>query len=133
LVSNGLKEHGFLPKTIVIAEDDTRIRKLLLTCIARHGYQVTLAPDGQIALAEIRNSMPDLLITDINMPNLDGLSLIKILRADSATTLLPIIAMSADADEMRTMIGPDLVQHFLNKPIELTALCAIVHDLIGPP
>lgn len=121
-----------MPKTILIAEDDASIRKLLHTCVARRGYLVTLVPDGQMALNEIHSSIPDLLITDINMPNLDGLSLIKTLRAYPETSLMPIIALSAEADQLRTMIGPELAQQFLNKPVQLTALCAIVHDLIGP-
>jgi CheY-like chemotaxis protein len=129
----GLKEYGFVSKTILIAEDDARIRKLLLTCVARHGYEVTMVSDGQLALNEIRNSIPDLLITDINMPNLDGLSLINILRAEPTTSLLPIIALSAEADQLRATIGPHLVKHLLNKPVQLSELCAIVHDLIGPP
>lgn len=122
-----------MSKTILIVDDDARIRKLLLTCIIRHGYKVKIVSDGLLALAEIRNALPDLLITDFNMPNLDGLSLIKILRADPTMSMLPIIALSAEADRMRSMIHPDQVAHLLMKPIPLTVLCTIVHDLIGPP
>jgi DNA-binding response OmpR family regulator len=129
----GLKEHGSLPKKILIAEDDARIRKLLFTCVARHGYDVKIVSDGQLALDEIHNSIPDLLITDINMPNLDGLSLIKILRSDPNTRGLPIIVLSAEADQLRTTIGTYLVHYLLSKPVQLSELCAIVHNLIGPP
>ncbi len=129
----GLKEPSFLPKTILIAEDDVRIRKLLLTCIARHGYGVIVVHDGQVALDKIRYSVPALLITDVHMPNLDGLSLIRTLRADYAPSVLPIIVLSAEADMLRTKISSTLVQHFVNKPVQLSELCTLVHNLIGPP
>ncbi len=122
-----------MSKTIVIAEDDSSVRKLLHTCVTRRGYQATVVVDGQAALDEILLSIPDLLITDINMPHLDGISLMKKLRAYPETSLLPIIALSAEADQIRAMIDVELVSHLLNKPVHLTTLCAIVSELIGPP
>lgn len=121
-----------MPKTILIAEDSANIQKLLHTSITRRGYNVQLASDGQVALQEINNNIPDLLITDINMPNLDGISLISILRADPKTSLLPIIALSAEADKFRFVLDTTMVQSLISKPIQLFILCATVHKLIGP-
>jgi len=70
---------------ILFVDDEGQIRKLVQTFLQRHGYIVTTATDGYEALLEIRKDRPHLMITDVSMPNLNGLELVKRLRAPAAT------------------------------------------------
>ena len=62
---------------ILFVDDEEQIRKLLSTWLTRHGYAVTVANDGWEALKAIRANAPDLVITDVNMPNMNGLELTR--------------------------------------------------------
>src|SRR6184192_1593827 len=89
---------------IVFVDDEEQIRKLLSTWLSRHGYEVTLANDGWEALKAIRAKMPDLVITDVSMPNMNGFELTRRLRADHRTARVPVLMLSArkEADDVLT-------------------------------
>src|SRR5437763_9816948 len=89
---------------VLFVDDEEQIRKLLSTWLTRHGYEVTVANDGWEALKAIRTKAPDLVITDVNMPNMNGLELTRRLRADHRTARIPVIMLSArkQADDVLT-------------------------------
>src|SRR5205823_3818737 len=92
---------------IVFVDDEEQIRKLLSTWLSRHGYEVTLANDGWEARKAIRAKMPDLVITDVNMPNMNGFELTSRPRGDhdlprNAPGPEPRVRQRPDADEPRT-------------------------------
>ena len=89
---------------ILLVDDEEQIRKLLEASLQRRGYDVAVASDGIEALRQIRTKMPDLIVTDVNMPNMNGFELTRRLRADHRTARVPIVMLSArkQADDILT-------------------------------
>ena len=77
-------------------DDEPDLRFLLRRIFSRAGHQVTEAGDGAAALAAVHESRPDLVVTDIMMPVMGGVELIRRLRADPATAAIPILSVSSD-------------------------------------
>ena len=84
-----------MEKTILIAEDSNSIRKFIASALKLRGFKVVEASDGMEALEKLPIQKVDLLITDINMPNLDGIGLIKSVRESPDYKDLPIIILSS--------------------------------------
>ena len=116
---------------ILFVDDEEQIRKLLSTWLARHGYEVTVANDGWEALKAIRSKAPDLVITDVNMPHLNGLELTRRMRADHRTARIPVIMLSArkQADDVLTGYAEG-ADEYIPKPVEMAVLAAKVEVLI---
>lgn len=111
---------------IVVADDNADMRHYLQTLLADR-YQVTTVVDGEAALVAIRLHPPDLVLTDVMMPNLDGLELLRTLRADPNTLDLPIILLSARADESTKLEGLDATADgYLVKPFAAKELLASI-------
>lgn len=88
-----------MSKTILVAEDSNSIRKFITISLKILGYKIITAEDGMEALEKIPNEKIDLLITDLNMPNIDGFTLIKNVRSQSDYKELPIIILSSLSKE----------------------------------
>jgi CheY-like chemotaxis protein len=118
---------------ILIVEDNEHTRDIFRTTLEHAGYEVVEASDGEQALAQVRASPPDLVLMDFAMPRLDGLSCLKILKAELATRSLPIIAVTAHG-EMEFRIEASLAgcDGFLAKPIEPMEIVRAVEALAGP-
>jgi pilus assembly protein CpaE len=116
---------------ILFVDDEEQIRKLLSTWLARHGYEVTVANDGWEALKAVRTKAPDLVITDVNMPNMNGLELTRRLRADHRTARIPVIMLSArkQADDVLTGYAEG-ADEYIPKPVEMAVLAAKVEVLL---
>lgn len=116
---------------ILFVDDEEQIRKLLSTWLTRHGYEVTMANDGWEALKSIRMKAPDLVITDVNMPNMNGLELTRRLRADHRTARIPVIMLSArkQADDVLTGYAEG-ADEYVPKPVEMAVLEAKIEVLI---
>ena len=82
-------------KKILLVEDEPSIVKVVKRRLELQGYEVFTAPDGAEGLEAARRERPDLIISDIMMPKMDGYTMIKALRADPATARLPIIILTA--------------------------------------
>src|SRR4051794_23284358 len=87
-------EMGFAPRVLVVDDNAANIR-LLEAILTSHGYTVSSASDGATALSDIAANPPDLVLLDIQMPGVDGFEVCHRLRADEATTALPIIMITA--------------------------------------
>ena len=109
-----------MPGTILVAEDDPEARELL-TLLLGNGYQVLHAADGVEAIDVLNREAPDLLITDIVMPNMDGYELVRRVRQDERTAKLPVIFCSASYHEreVREMARSLGVANTLAKPYEI--------------
>lgn len=83
---------------ILVAEDDPAIRANLARLLRLEGYCVSTAADGLAAMAAVESEPPDLLISDLMMPGLDGLALLAWLRAQPRTARLPVVLLTARAD-----------------------------------
>jgi len=116
---------------ILFVDDEEQIRKLLSTWLARHGYEVGVANDGWEALKAIRARAPDLVITDVNMPNMNGLELTRRMRADHRTARIPVIMLSARKQADDVLSGyAEGADEYVPKPVEMAVLEAKIEVLI---
>ena len=102
---------------ILIAEDEANIAESLSFILGREGHEVVTAPDGEDALRQLRQRLPDLLILDVMLPGLNGFELLKTLKADARLKDLPVIVLTAKTQqhdrELAEAIG---VAAYLTKP-----------------
>ena len=116
---------------ILFVDDEEQIRKLLSTWLTRHGYEVSVANDGWEALKAIRAKAPDLVITDVNMPNMNGLELTRRMRADHRTARIPVIMLSARKQADDVLSGyAEGADEYVPKPVEMAVLEAKIEVLI---
>ena len=83
--------------TILTVDDSASIRLTTRVTLTNAGYQVTEAVDGLDGLAKLNGGQFDLVITDLNMPNMDGLTMLQNIRADPALAKLPVLMVTAEA------------------------------------
>jgi CheY-like chemotaxis protein len=117
---------------ILLVEDNEMNRDMLSRRLARRGYEVLIAVDGEGGLALARTEAPDLILMDMSLPILDGWEATRRLKADPATNEVPIIAltahaMSSDRDKA-LQAGCD---DYDTKPVELTRLLEKIEALLA--
>ncbi|MEK7426471.1 MAG: response regulator transcription factor, partial [Actinomycetota bacterium] len=114
---------------VLVADDDRAIRESLARALELDGYEVELASDGAAALATIRAARPDVAIVDVMMPNIDGLTLCRVLRAERDR--LPILMLTARTETSDRVAGLDAgADDYLPKPFELDELLARLRALL---
>ena len=102
---------------IILAEDNEDVARYQCELLERNGYRVNWATDGVIALELIKEEMPDLVITDIMMPHMDGLELCRNIRNDKETSHLPLIVVTARVEDRDRMKGLEAgAEVYLTKP-----------------
>ena len=116
---------------IVIAEDDRDIADLIAHYLQKAGWTAHVSPTGDEALAYIRKQPVDLVILDVMLPGLSGLEVCRALRADPATAALPIIMVTARAEETDRIIGLEIgADDYISKPFSPNELVARVRALM---
>jgi len=111
-------------KRILVVDDEQEITLVLRSGLSKHGYDVRVANEGEAALELFRAWTPDLVVTDLSMPNMNGLTLCKQLRAVSS---VPIIVLSVKNDEVTKVEALDLgADDYLTKPFGMGELLARV-------
>jgi DNA-binding response OmpR family regulator len=114
-------------KKILVIEDEPDILQLVKLYLEKEGYRVSTATTGPDGLRAARAEHFDLLILDLMLPGMDGLELCKRLRSEDATATLPIIMLTAKAEESDTVIGLELgADDYVTKPFSPKALVARV-------
>ena len=113
------------PPRVLLVEDDRDTREMYCQYLSFSGMEVTEARDGRRALERAANERPDVVVTDIAMPVMDGLELSRRLRAQVETRDVPIIAVSGQASDRARQAGADIV---LDKPCEPDRL---LHEIEG--
>lgn len=122
---------GAALRRVLIVEDDEPTRRLLAITLRRH-YDVIVAADGVEGLQLATTApLPDLIITDVMMPNLDGVSMVRELKRRDPSRKVPIIFLTAKggAADVAAGIGAG-ARHYLVKPIKLTALEEMVKSIL---
>jgi CheY-like chemotaxis protein len=120
------------PTVIVVAEDHDDIRYVLKRSLERAGHRVVAEADGRAALAAIREHQPDLVVTDVDMPNMTGLDLCRAIRADDSLRHIPIVVASGSlmpGDNLAEDAGASAT---LLKPFAPAQLLALVTQLLPP-
>ena len=121
-----------MPLTILVVDDDPGTRLSISDYLELSGYSVIVANDGQEALAKVEEYHPDLMVTDIVMPRMNGYELVRQVRQKPAFSLLPVILLTARTKTQERIrgfqSGCDL---YLPKPFELEELGAAIRNLLA--
>jgi DNA-binding response OmpR family regulator len=118
-----------MPKTILIAEDETVLRSMLADFLLDYGYEIIEAENGAIAWDLWKTSKCDLLITDINMPHLNGLDLLKKIKGENPD--FPVIVVTGVTVEMVKNDATNLGAYcFLPKPFKMKELMLKINEVL---
>jgi len=115
-------------KTILIVDDDAAFAQFLDELLTAAGYHCRIARHGAAAFADLEIVRPHLMLVDVFMPLIDGITLCLIVRADPATRDMPIVVMSAIRRDI-----PIPIAGFLTKPLDIDALLHLVASLVEEP
>lgn len=116
---------------ILIVEDELTLVDNLANRLHEEGYSVITSPNGEDGLEKARAQLPDLIVLDIMLPGLDGLSLCRILRRDPTTELIPIIMLTARGMEVDKIVGLESgADDYLVKPVALGEFLARVRAVM---
>ena len=111
-----------MARTILVVDDEPTVRETLAENLQREGYRVVTASDGREALARFRSERPDLVILDVMLPELSGVEVCRIIRAESA---VPILMLTAKDAEIDTVVGLEVgADDYVTKPYRLRELVA---------
>ena len=120
-----------MKKNILIVEDEPDAVELLELHLKNAGYNVTVAEDGEEALRKIHKSIPDLVILDLMIPEINGLEVCKVIRKDPATESIPVVMCTAKASEIDKVLGLELgADDYITKPFSPRELVLRVKNLL---
>lgn len=126
-----IREIVCLTKNVMVVEDNEKNRKLMRVVLKAKGYNVIEATTGEEALAMLKNQKPDIILMDIQLPGIDGLTLAKQIKADAITKDIPIIAVTAYAmkgDEQKILDTG--CNAYVSKPINTQELPLVIEKYI---
>src|SRR5436189_3382058 len=106
-----------LGRKILIIEDDSDVADLLTLNLRKVGYRVSTAADGASGLHKVRDDRPDFIILDLMLPKISGLEVCRILKSDTATSQIPILMLTAKAEEVDRIVGLEFgADDYVTKP-----------------
>lgn len=121
-----------MAKRILSVDDSASIRQMVSFTLKQEGYEVIEASDGEDALAKIQSSPIDMVITDLHMPKLDGIGLIKALRAISSYRFTPIVMLTTESHSDKKDLGRQAgATGWIVKPFKPAQLVSVVKRLLG--
>lgn len=117
---------------ILVVDDTDDVRELIAKLLQRKGFDVTTAAGGKQGVAQASTDKPDLILMDLNMPEMDGWQAARTIREEGITT--PVIALTAHqmSDEHDRAIEAGF-NGFQTKPLELDALLSLIEELLSKP
>ncbi len=119
-------------KRILTVDDSSSVRQMVGFTLGKAGYEITGAEDGRLGLAQAGKTRFDLVITDLNMPNMDGIELISALRQQSGYTFTPILMLTTESQPAKKDAGRKAgATGWVVKPFNSEQLVAVVRKLIG--
>ncbi|NTJ44416.1 response regulator [Agrobacterium larrymoorei] len=117
---------------ILTVDDSASIRMTTKIALTNAGYQVTEAVDGADGLAKAKGASFDLIVTDLNMPNMNGLEMIEALRQSPAHTGIPIIFLTTESDaDMKARAKAAGATGWITKPFDPESLVKIARKVLG--
>jgi two-component system alkaline phosphatase synthesis response regulator PhoP len=120
-----------MAQDVLVVEDETDIRNLVVFHLAREGYHCRTAATGTQALHEVRGHLPDLIVLDLMLPEMDGLEVCRRVRADRSSAGVPIIMLTAKTDEIDRVVGLEMgADDYLVKPFSPKELVARVRAVL---
>jgi two-component system chemotaxis response regulator CheY len=119
-------------KCIMTADDSASVRQMVAFTLKGAGYEVVEAVDGKDALLKLQGTPVHMLITDLNMPNLDGIGLIKGVRANAAYKFIPIIMLTTESQDSKKQEGKSAgATGWIIKPFKPEQLLAVIKKVLG--
>jgi DNA-binding response OmpR family regulator len=122
-----------MSKKVLLCDDEIHILRAAELKVSRAGYEVRIARDGQEAWEMIQQDLPDVLVTDVQMPRLDGFELSRRIRGDAATRDLPILMLTAKGFELeqQEMMEKWGIVDILAKPFSPRELVRLIDQIVG--
>lgn len=121
-----------MPKNVLVVDDAMTIRNLAKFALTKGGYNILEAEDGVKGLEMVGKNQVDLVITDLNMPNMNGLEMAKSIKGNAATKAIPIFMLTTEASQELAMQGKEIgVMAWIVKPFVPEKLLAAVQKVIG--
>ena len=119
-------------KTVLCVDDSASVRQMVSFTLESAGYSTNTAVDGADALVKLASERFSLIITDLNMPNLDGIAMIKKIREMPQHAGVPIVMLTTESDENKKAQGKAAgAIGWIVKPFDQARLIAVVNKLIG--
>ena len=121
-----------MSKRLLVVDDEPNLLRAVAAALRAEGYEVVTARNGREALVRVAESVPDLVISDIRMPGMDGYQLAGQLRASSRTAIVPIIFLTAKDETADRVAGfRSGVDAYITKPFEPDELLAVIQNIIN--
>lgn len=121
-----------MSKVIMTADDSASVRQMVSFTLKDAGYDVVEAVDGRDALSKLNGNGVNMLITDLNMPNMDGIELIKQVRAQQQFKFMPIVMLTTESQESKKQEGKAAgATGWIVKPFKPEQLVAVVKKVLG--
>ncbi|MGZ3426052.1 MAG: response regulator [Polyangia bacterium] len=117
---------------VLVVEDDAGTQILLRKQLTAKGFQVTVAHNGLDGLVKLEGAQPDVIVCDINMPELDGIGFVRAIKAKNETRKIPVIFLTASNDARHMVDGINVgARFYLTKPFELNELIWKINRVLG--
>ena len=121
-----------MSKRLLVVDDEPNLLRAVAACLRAEDYEVSMARSGHEALMQLAESVPDLIISDIRMPGMDGYRLARQLRGSPRTALVPIVFLTAKDETADRIEGFRAgIDAYLTKPFEPDELIAVVNGIIN--
>lgn len=118
-------------ENILVVEDEDDIQELIRYNLEKEGHKVVCAGTGEMALRKVKAKLPDLVILDLMLPDIDGLSVCKELRGDPRTKTLPILMLTAKSEEVDVVTGLEVgADDYITKPFSPRVLLARIRAVL---
>ncbi|MCM5682950.1 response regulator [Schlegelella sp. S2-27] len=122
-----------MAKTILIVDDSASLRQVVGIALRSAGYDVIEACDGQDALGKLTGQRVHLIISDVNMPNMDGISLVKAVKQLQAYKFTPIVMLTTESQDAKKKAGQEAgAKAWVVKPFRPDQLLVVVQKLVLP-
>jgi DNA-binding response OmpR family regulator len=123
-----------VPSKILIVDDDPGIRKLLSTFLEREGYEIVQAEDGLEGVECAKKNQPHLILLDVVMPNMDGLTAAKLIKFYKPLSEVPIVFLTAkDTDKEIHLAQEARADAYITKPFDVRQVIKVVKELLSKP
>jgi len=122
-----------MSKTVLVVDDSASVRQVVGIALKGAGYTVVEASDGQDALKKLDQQRVHLVISDVNMPNMDGITLLKNLKTRADTKFTPVIMLTTESEQSKKEQGKAAgAKAWVVKPFQPQQMLAAVSKLIAP-
>ena len=121
-----------MSKTIMTVDDSASVRQMMSFTLKQAGFQVIEAVDGKDALSKLNGAVVHMLLADLNMPNMDGIELVRQVRANASAKFIPIVLLTTESQAEKKQEGKAAgATGWIVKPFKPEQLLAVVKKVLG--